>query len=210
MVRNPELHRYAALVAVAAGAVLAWGCAGAQARCGSLDACSATSVCEVGRCVPSPEPPVAETTRRLVLAPVALRYDDDGSRSADARFGSARGGGSDLLVRFAPTWGKARVERAYLLIEPAAAAPPTSEPVPVTVARVLSAWSETGSFPRLAPSEVSAPLSVVPGGAARIDVTELVRAGAATEHGLDLHASGGDGLGARFATESVRLDVYVR
>lgn len=210
MVRNPELHRYAALLALASGALLACGCAGGQTRCGSLDACNAASVCEVGRCVPSPEPPVAETTRRIVLAPVALRYVDDGSSSADARFGSARGGASDLLVRFAPTWGKAHVERAFLLIEPASAAPPTPEPVPLTVARVLSAWSETSSFPRLAPSEVSAPLSVVPGGTARIDVTELVRAGAATEHGLDLHVSGGDGLGARFATESVRLDVYVR
>ena len=66
---------------MAAGAVLAWGCASAQTRCGSLDACSATAVCEVGRCVPAPEPPVAETTRRLVLAPVALRYVDVGARS---------------------------------------------------------------------------------------------------------------------------------
>jgi hypothetical protein len=136
-------------------------------------------------------------------------------------FGSRALGKTALYLRFPELGlGEARIERAYLRLEPESTGAYDAEPVDVEVWRVRRAWSpgefDWGSQPSLGPPHARA--TALPRKPLRVDVTELVRE--AEQHprrsyGFAVLSAAGDGHGASFATGVggrwlPRLEVYLR
>ena len=205
------MGRIAELAAVTLALALT-ACAAAPRPCPTAVACEG-GVCHAGRCGAVDDVPVSVGARRVVLEAVATRASDD-----DARFAPTLGGAGaspTLVVRFAPAWGRGRVERAFLVLSPAPGALATPARTTITVARALEPWSVTSAPPRVGPVEATATVTFAPPRAIRIDVTDAVREWARTgeaHHGFVIRASGDDARGASFAIEAgeaPRLDVYV-
>lgn len=132
-------------------------------------------------------------------------------------FGGPTAHDEQLLVRFPQAWSPLQVDAAFLLLEPAMDAAPTSADVAVEVALAGAEW-DPGAVrrapPRRAPSSRgwarTRPPSVL-----RVDVTELVRALAEqpkSDRGMIVRAEGEALRGATYLTGSSggapRLDVY--
>jgi hypothetical protein len=115
-----------------------------------------------------------------------------------------------------------RVARAFVTLEPTPGAIPESQPVLVSIARVLEPWSAKdaswGRLPRTSAVEGAAYSSIGPAKPLRIDVTAIVQRwalGRSADQGLALTASSDAPIGASYATgvagsTGPRLDVYLR
>jgi hypothetical protein len=133
------------------------------------------------------------------------------------------GAGSDnptLLLGFAPIWRGARVESAFLVLEPLPAAA-AGDDVPLEVLRVQNPWASIHA-PGQRQSLFALPKAhgigrPLPGMAVRLDVTEIVRYLARNperDHGFAVRAGRDVQKGLTISTglggaPAPRLDVYV-
>ena len=183
--------------------------------------------CVTGRCIRSGTELVALDAQRIVVAPqdmaVVARGSGDRALPREIPLGGDTRASTVVLLRFPTPWGKrVRIARAFLTLEPAPGAAAQTEPVLVSVARVLETWSPSeaswGRLPRLSAFEANAYTGGGPPRALRIDVTAIVQRwalGRGNDQGLALTASSDAPLGPSFATgvaggTGPRLDVYLR
>lgn len=142
---------------------------------------------------------------------------------AEISLGRVSLGSMVVLLRFPTPWGNhVRVSSAFLTLEPSEGALPETEPVEVSVARVLERWSAAevswGRLPRLSAPEVRAFATATPPKTLRIDVSAIVQRwarGQANDQGLALMAGSGANTGATYSSgvggaPGPRLDVYLR
>ncbi len=180
-------------------AVLASACTRAGDPCGAHDACGA-GLCHVGRCTGSGAPVVREGASRVVRSPSQLRALDDDGDADEARFASTRGV-ARVYVSFDVTHRAG--ERAYLVLEPSADAPPWDAPITIDVHPIEEPWSSSQHEPRLGVRAFSVTLPPGPSRRILLDVTE-VRA----RYGFALRAPAGAGVGARLDARATHLDLY--
>jgi hypothetical protein len=202
-------------------------CSGAPRPCISPDDCAEGTECLANRCAIRGGLAVPEGLRRLELAPVDIALvsasQHRASLPAALVLGSRATGGVSLYLRFVlPTARIARLERAFLRLEPMSGVTPSTERIPVTVWRVGKSWTSSGL------DWLYQPPARPPGGAGwartdppqslRIDVTELVRYlrdHPLDDHGIVLKADASATRGAAFATGSAAgrlpvLELYFR
>ena len=206
---------------------MALGCSKELAPCAAPDGCERGKACTAGQCGKPGAEVVSPDAQRIVVAPeemaVIARGNGETALPAEIPLGGAARPSTVVLLRFPTPWGKrVRVARAFLTLEPARGAVPESQPVLLSVARVLEPWSpkETtwGTLPRLSAFEGAAYSSVGPAKTLRVDVTAIVQRwalGRSTDQGLALTASSEAPLGPSYASGVLagvgpRLDVYLR
>ncbi|HEX9296487.1 MAG TPA: DNRLRE domain-containing protein [Polyangiaceae bacterium] len=203
------------------------GCSSSIAPCVTQEACRAGQTCLAGRCL-NMGSELAPSDAQRILVPaseiaVVSSRGNDPTLPSEIPLGRAPNGSIVVLLRFPTPWGnRVRIASAFLTLEPLPGALPETQPVSVSVARVLEPWSASdvswGRLPRLSAPEVRALASPAPPKTLRIDVTSIVRRwarGRATDQGIALMASGEAAAGATYATgisgaPGPRLDVYVR
>jgi hypothetical protein len=209
--------------------VLGAGCARGPVPCTTPGTCSGGEECLANRCVAAGHDPVPAAARRWVITADRVAVVNHAGTSATGRlpsavrFGSAAEGAAVLYLRFAPVWASAaRVDSAFLLLEPLPETPASTADVLVRALRVEESWdARTLSFlhqPKLGLPSSRAWARSRPPSMLRIDVTNIIRY--QHEHtiaalGIAVKASGGGGHGAAFATGSAlgsppRLELYVR
>jgi hypothetical protein len=147
----------------------------------------------------------------------------DAALPAEIPLGGAPTGSIVVLLRFPTPWGnRVRIASAFLTLEPYPGALPETQPVRVTVARVLGPWSASditwARLPRLSAPEGLALASTSPPKTLRIDVTAIVQRwslGKTNDQGIALLSAPDASVGATYATgvsgaRGPRLDVYLR
>lgn len=138
-------------------------------------------------------------------------------------FGRSDAGQVILLVDFtAPLSPDSDVDSAFLVLQPVPDTTPSAAPVPLSVARILTAWTAAdtswGRLPRLSPTDGAWRASTWGQRPLRIDVTSIVkrwREHRDDDHGIAVLASPQDVFGARYASGTGRgqgpvLDLYLR
>jgi hypothetical protein len=214
--------------ALLAAIVLAtFGCSNRPVPCVVGDSCARGMTCAAGRCFKAGAELVPLDAQRFVVAAdeiaVVARGNGDRALPGEIPFGGSAHPSAVVLLRFPTPWGKkARIARAFVTLEPADGAIPETEPVLVSIARVLEPWSAKdaswGRLPRLSAFEGSGYAGGGRAKALRIDVTAIVQRwalGRAADQGLALTTSSDAPLGATYATGArgslgPRLDVYLR
>jgi hypothetical protein len=166
-------------------------------------------------------------SQRIIVSPSELAVvssrGGDGSVPTEIALGSASAGATVLLLRFPTPWGnRARIARAFLTFEPSPGATPESQPVAVSVSRILEPWSASqvswSRMPRLSTTEARAVAVTGPPQPLRIDVTAIVerwKRGRADDQGIALTAPADAPVGAIYSSgisgaPGPRLDVYLR
>lgn len=203
------------------------GCMRAPVPCTTPSACGAGQTCAAGRCARAGAEVAPIDVQRIVVAPTELAVvssrGGDGALPAEIPFGSAAGGSMVVLLRFPTPWGnRVRITSAFLTFEPSPGALPESQPVPVSVSRVLERWSASdvtwARLPKLSATEARALAITGPPRTLRIDVTSIVQRwsrGRADDQGIALMAPPEAPVGAIYSTgvtgaRGPRLDVYLR
>jgi hypothetical protein len=203
------------------------GCANQPVPCVASAACGRGSVCAAGRCIKAGSELAPADGQRIVVAPTEMAVVSElGGAAAlpgEIPLGRAPAGSFVVLLRFPVPWGnRVRIARAFLTLEPSPGALPQTDPVLVSVARVLGPWSASdvswGRLPRLSAPEGRAFATTGPPKKLRIDVTGIVQRrarGRADDQGIALSAPSDAPAGATYATGASgapgpRLDVYVR
>ncbi len=203
------------------------GCGSVQRPCLQAGTCGQKHACVASECLRSNEALVPVALRRLVLAPsraaVVTSRTSDAMNATQIPFGREADGQVILLLGFeAPFGPDTDIRSAFLVLEPVADATPSSAPVALSLARILSPWSARdvswGRLPRLSAIEGTWKASTWGQRPLRIDVTDEVRRW--REHrdddqGLALMASPRDAFGATYALGTGRgrgpvLDIYLR
>jgi hypothetical protein len=217
---------------LAAGLIIAGGSlAGCRARpiaCMSPEGCAPSQSCTAGRCVAPSSEVAPESARRIRVLPsemavVSSRGGSGGSLPPEIALGGAALGSIVVLLRFPTPWGNhVRVASAFLTLEPFEGSLPETQPVEVSVARVLEPWSRAevswGRLPRLSAPEARAFATASPPKTLRIDVSAIVQRwarGRMNEQGIALMTGPDASTGATFSTgiagaPGPRLDVYLR
>jgi hypothetical protein len=199
------------------------GCARGPLPCAGASACPVTQECLANRCAALETSPVRETTRRVVVAPIALAVaseHDSPNLAASVSLGSRQRGPAALYVRFDPKAYAARVEAAFLLLDPGVHSR-FSQDVELQVGRAESAWRGTAlswsDQPGFGSPVARGIARTAPPSPIRIDVTELVRFVAehpASDYGFVVRARERHAYGVSIATGTAsgsapRLDVYL-
>jgi hypothetical protein len=204
-----------------------FGCTNRPVPCVAADQCARGMTCAAGRCFKAGAELVPLDAQRIVVAAdeiaVVARGNGDRALPFEIPFGGSSHPSAVVLLRFPTPWGKkARIARAFVTLEPAEGAIAETEPVLVSIARVLEPWSAKdaswGRLPRLSAFEGSAYAMSGRSKRLRIDVTAIVQRwalGRGTDEGLALTASTGAPIGAAYGTGAggslgPRLDVYLR
>jgi hypothetical protein len=205
---------------VLAGAVLA--CGAVSRPCRSPSACPAGSECLADRCVLLGAEPVDPRSRRLVLDPVAIAVvRSEASRQAalppTVTLGGPQSQDEQLLVRFSHAWGELDIDSAFLLLEPALDAEPTSSDVEIAVALAEGTWRSgilTSAPASRGPTSTGIGRTRPPA-LLRVDVTAQLRELARQprgDRGLLVRATRPSPRGAIYSTgidgTAPRLDVY--
>ena len=172
---------------LAAGALLVLaGCAPRPTMCVAPNECGAQSTCVAGRCQRRDGTPAIQTTRRLVLEPVAMAYlrRGDGPRGGALPpafiLGREKDGEARLFLRFtAPMPRETTVVEAYLLLERALDLDADPAPIRLHAARVIDPWDPRSLSWALQPriEETRSPSTTVTTSGRtriRIDVKNLV------------------------------------
>ncbi len=184
---------------LAVSSLLAAACARAGDPCGAHDACG-RGLCHVGRCTGSGAPVVAAGAARESAQPTEARALDDDGDTEQARFASTRG---VTRVYLAFEVERRAGDRAYLVLEPIAAAPAWDASFTLDVHPIEEPWTAAGSEPRIGTRTLSVTFEAGPARRVVVDVSSV-----RSRHGLALRVSAGDGVGARFDVRATRLDVY--
>jgi hypothetical protein len=195
--------------------------------CTSVEGCAKNQACSAGRCAAVGSEIAPADARRVLVAPseIAVVSSRGGGSPmpAEIPLGGQTSGSIVVLLRFPTPWGnRVRVASAFLTLEPSPGAVPETEPVPVTVARVLEPWSASdvswARLPRLSAPEARALATARPPKTLRIDVTAIVQRWArerTNDQGIALMSGPEATVGATYATgvsgaRGPRLDVYLR
>ena len=203
-------------------ALLLLACSQTPEPCLGIESCPLDTECLAARCVAAGENPVDPTSFRRSAIPsrMALARGDRREEVGPSVVLGAPGEDAALFLRFAPIWRGARIDAAFLLLEPAPRTQ-TREDVPLEVSRIHGAW-EASTEPR---ERLSRALPVVRGlgrsfadAPIRIDVTPLVAYLAehpAQDLGLAVAAAHEVPPGIAIATgldggAPPRLEVYLR
>nr|WP_240806860.1 DNRLRE domain-containing protein [Polyangium spumosum] len=168
--------------------------------------------------------------RRLLLFPDAVAVVSSKGPSGGGEalpevvsLGSRAAGETSLLLRFeVPVAHAGEVASAFLVLETATSSEPPTEPVPLSIARILEPWRDDfvswGRSPRLDVAEKAGTVFVTSPSPIRFDVTHVVKRWAqrtGEEHGLAVLADDADPRGVTISLGVVekrgpRLEVYVR
>ncbi|MET0595760.1 MAG: DNRLRE domain-containing protein [Polyangiaceae bacterium] len=215
------------LLLLATVAIAALGCTNRPVPCVGPESCNRGSTCAAGRCFKAGAELVPLDSQRIVVAAdevaVVARGNGDKALPGEIPLGGGPHPSAVVLLRFPTPWGKkVRVARAFVTLEPAPGAVAESQPVLVSIARVLEPWSAQdaswGRLPRTSAVEGAAYSSIGPAKPLRIDVTAIVQRWAlarSADQGLAITASSDAPFGASYATGAAgstgpRLDVYLR
>ncbi|MDI3283553.1 DNRLRE domain-containing protein [Polyangium sp. 15x6] len=187
--------------------------------------------CVVGRCRPKKDTLVtAMDARRLLLFPDAVAVVSSKGPSGGGEalpeavsLGRSAAGDTSLLLHFeVPVAEVGEVSSAFLVLETATASEPPTQPVSLSIARILEPWRADfvswGRSPRLDVAEKAGTVGVTSPSPMRIDVTHVVQRWAkrtGEEHGLAVLADPNDPRGITFSLGVVekrgpRLEVYAR
>lgn len=202
-------------------------CASTPKPCTSAVSCDQGRECLANRCVAFGSEPVAENSSRSIarvmeMAVIASDLEYSGGLPAAVSFGARRTGTVELLLRFEPIWLRsARIEQAFLLLDPLPRARTSAANVSVDIWRVEEAWSKT-ELSWLAQPDLGHPkaegIASANHAPLRVDVTQLVRflkRFPEKDHGLAIRAAGHDAAGVSYATgvgggRAPRIEVYAR
>jgi hypothetical protein len=212
---------------LACGALLLASCSTRLAPCVAPEGCAKNQTCFTGHCAALGTEITPTDARRVIVAPseiaVVSSHGGGSELPAEIPLGASVAGSIVVLLRFPTPWGnRVRVASAFLTLEPSPGAFPETDPVPVTVARVLEPWSATdvswGRLPRLSAPEARALATARPPKTLRIDVTSIVQRWArerTNDQGIALMSAPEAPVGATYATgvsgaRGPRLDVYLR
>jgi hypothetical protein len=129
-------------------ASLALACARGPEPCLGIESCPLNTECLAARCVASGADPVDPATRRRSAIPsrMALAEGDRRKDVGPSVVLGAPGSGAALFLRFAPIWRGARIDSAFLILDPAPRTQ-TREDIPLEVSRIHGSW-ETSDEPR--------------------------------------------------------------
>lgn len=190
--------------------------------CSPDDPCAEGDSCVIGRCRPASASVVSTETRRVVLLAKDVAVVSSKELPADARvtaLGAGATGDVIVLMAFdADVTAAVKIEGAFLVVEPEAAAPGPSSQVVIDVVPVLSPWRADdvswGRTPSVGQALGEARVTPAKRAALRVDVTELVSNRRGVGHGLALVASGADPIGARLvtmarSTDGPKLELYL-
>jgi hypothetical protein len=208
--------------------LVAVACHRTPTPCVAHDACGAGLECLANHCVPQGSDPVSPESVRYVLDPSASGVVSTQRPSAGsglppiACFGSRVAGAVAWYLDFTPNWpATARVDRAFLVLSPPAAAPLPSPDVQLQTWRVADPWSVADltwtDQPSREPPRAIGIASSTPPRPARIDVTHIVQYWQhhpRQRHGVSVEAGSGAGHGVGFTTgvgggNAPQLEVYV-
>jgi hypothetical protein len=210
---------------VIAGMVVATStlaCGAVPRPCRSPSACPAGNECLADRCVLLGAEPVDPRSRRLVLDPVAIAVvrSEAGRQRAlppTVTLGGPPNQDEQLLVRFSHSWSELDIDSAFLLLEPALDAEPTSSDVEIGVALAESTWTSgiLASVPASRGPTSTGVGRTRPPALLRVDVTSQLRELAKQprrDRGLLVRAIRPSPRGAIYSTgidgTAPRLDVY--
>jgi hypothetical protein len=207
--------------------LLVTACAGAPSPCVSPSDCAEGTECLANFCSAVGDLPVSQGHERVELPPASMSVVSASrhraSLPAAVVLGSRSVGAVSLYLRFAlPTVSKARLERAFLRLDPASGVAPSTDRVPVQVWRVATSWTPSTlrwlSQPPTRPPGADGLARTNPPQSLRIDVTELaryLRENPQDDHGIVLKAAGVTSRGAVFSTGAASgkmpvLELYLR
>jgi hypothetical protein len=203
------------------------GCSASTRPCTTSDVCKGQHVCITGQCRPNAPLLTEAGARRVVLEPEQLALICSGAQApwtgVDIPLGRSSLGQQVLLMRFAPVLSEtSRLVAAVLVLEAMPGVPPSTSPVPITVARIVEPWNAQEAnwsrLPALSAGEVRAWASTWGGQTMQLDVTAVVsRWGQrrADDRGLALIAGPTDAVGASYSLglaggRRPRLELYLR
>ena len=205
------------------------GCRARPIPCMSPEGCAPSQSCTAGRCVAPSSEVAPESARRIRVLPIEMAVVSSrgggggGSLPPEIALGGAALGSIVVLLKFPTPWGNhVRVASAFLTLEPSEGSLPETQPVEVSVSRVLEPWSKAevswGRLPRLSTPEARAFATASPPKTLRIDVSAIVQRwarGRTNEQGIALMTGPDASTGATYSTgisgaPGPRLDVYLR
>lgn len=221
---------YALIVAVALPGVLLGSCGGdlpGPSVCSERTPCDKGRVCVLGRCRMEGTTPVSERAPRLVFEPEDMGLYTGERALPLSEMGPAialgqRGSSALLLMRFAVSYPPgARLQRAFLALDPLPDCARRPGRVTLELAQVLSPWRSIDlsheRLPKMTVPMRAATVSATPAHPLRLDVTELVRQWGRTReryYGLALLADGDSDTGACYTSglewgAGPRLEIYL-
>ncbi|MEO6419963.1 MAG: DNRLRE domain-containing protein [Polyangiaceae bacterium] len=202
------------LAKLLAAAVLLSGCATRARMCAAPSECGAQASCVAGRCQRAGGVPAIQTSRRIVVEPVAVAYVrrgdvmKNGALPPSFTLGRESDGGARLYLRFSvPIPRETTVIEAYLLLERTSDLDSDPSPITLHAARVVETWDPRSIAWALQPriEETRSPsTTITSAGRARVrlDVKDLVvrwKAHDRSDQGLVILADTKSPTGVAFA-----------
>lgn len=223
--RRSQIRRATAAAAILAGSLALVACGGTS-PCAVVGDCDAGTLCVLGSCQAGARVPVSDQAKRIVTFPsdaAAIAETLPGSGHSTLTMGGRGVGDAEILLVFEHQLPlDAKIESAWILLDPAEAATTASDWIEIEARDVPAAFRsdelDWARRPALGRPVSTTRTRGAEGSSLRLDVTDLVRAwlhAGRREGRVALVARSAADLGATFTTGlgiglGPRLEVYVR